>query len=170
MKKLLAILSVFVIITSCGNNHEENKTKDFPKKTIVNNANKSVNNVYGRDIQSKKIGDIRRLPGLLESEAKVEVNFTGIVKEVCQSSGCWMDIDLGNGEVVHVTFKDEAFVVPKDLAGKPVVIEGVGTKDMISVEMQKKAAIAEGKSQKEIDAITTPITEYYYEATGVLVK
>ncbi len=170
MKKLLVIISLISIIASCDNNPEEKKTKDIPKKTFVKKAVNDTKSLYGKEIQSDKIGDIRRLPGLLESAPTAEVNFTGYIKEVCQSSGCWIDIDLGNDEVVHVTFKDEAFVVPKNIAGKTVVIEGVGTKEVISVEMQKKAAKAEGLSQKEINAITEPIAEYYYEATGVLVK
>lgn len=162
MKKLLIILSIIAISTACNNNQEKAVTKQMPKTAVVKKTN-----TYGQDIKSDKIGDIHRLPALLEANNSVEVNFVGPVKEVCQASGCWLDIDLGNDEVVHVTFKDEAFVVPKDLAGSMVIIEGVGTKEIISIEMQKKAAKSEGQSQKDIDAINTPLTEYYYEATGV---
>lgn len=165
MKKLLVILSIIAITTACNSNQEKTVKKEMPKSTMEKKAN-----IYGETITSDKIGDIRRLPTMLESKNSVEAAFIGPVVEVCQASGCWLDIDLGNNEVVHVTFKDEAFVVPKNLAGSSVVIEGTGTKEIISIEMQQKAAKAEGLSQKEINAISTPVTEYYFEATGISKK
>ena len=51
-------------------------------------------------------------------------HFRGTVTEVCKAKGCWMKVALENGEETMVKFKDYGFFVPKDMAGKEVVING----------------------------------------------
>lgn len=165
MKKLLAILTIVALFTACENSQEKNASTESTETTTQNNPN-----VFGNEIIMEKVADCRRLPGLLDSTTSVEIKLIGSIADVCQASGCWLDLDMGDNQFIHVTFKDEAFVVPKDIAGKTAIIEGIGTKELISVDMQKKAAKSEGLSQKEIDAITSPITEYSIEATGVTIK
>jgi hypothetical protein len=81
-----------------------------------------------------------------------------------------MDVDMGNGEIVHVTFKDDGFLLPKNAAGKKAVIEGVAAYEEIPVNMLKHLAEDEGKSQEEIDAITEPKMEYTFVAKGVILE
>ncbi len=52
------------------------------------------------------------------------VKTEGVVSAVCQEKGCWMTLKSGD-QAVRVTFKDYGFFVPKDSAGKTVVMEGV---------------------------------------------
>lgn len=165
MKKLLAILTIVAIFTACENNQEKTTTKESVETIIQKDPN-----IFGKEITIEKVADSRRLPGLMDSVNSIQTKLIGKVANVCQSSGCWLDIELGNNQYIHVTFKDEVFVVPKDIAGKTAIIEGVGTKEIVSVDMQKKAAKNQGLSQKKIDAITDPVTEYYFEATGVTIK
>lgn len=164
MKKLIAILSIVALFAACTNNQEESKTKTTDETVVVDP------NVFGDAIIIEHVADARRLPSLMESAQQKEVKLIGQVESVCQSSGCWLDISIGNNQVVHVTFKDEAFVVPKDLAGKMVMIEGIASTEILSVDMQKKIAADEGKSQNEIDKIQNPVTEYYFEAKGLTIK
>jgi hypothetical protein len=93
------------------------------------------------------------------------------VSEVCQAKGCWMNLVDSQGateEQLFVKFKDYAFFVPKDIAGKEVLIEGVAYKEVTSVDELKHYAEDAGKSAEEIAAITEPITEKKFMATGVL--
>ncbi len=98
------------------------------------------------------------------------VKLAGTVDAVCQAKGCWMNIDLENGKTMKVTFKDYGFFVPKDLAGKQVVIEGKALKQTTSVEEQRHYAQDAGKSEEEIATINEPKEEVVFEAVGVLVS
>ncbi|HAB27740.1 MAG TPA: DUF4920 domain-containing protein, partial [Xanthomarina gelatinilytica] len=92
------------------------------------------------------------------------------VDEVCQAKGCWMKLDLGNNEQVMVKFKDYGFFMPKNIAGKEVIIDGKAYVSELSVEEQRHYAEDAGKSEEEIAAITEPKRTYSFEANGVLLK
>lgn len=124
---------------------------------------------FGEIITVDNASAATELPVLLEGKETLEVKLAGNIKSVCQMSGCWMDVDMGEGEIVHVTFKDDGFVLPKDAAGKYTVIEGVATYEEIPVKMLKHLAEDEGASQEEIDAITEPKLEYTIVAKGVII-
>ncbi len=42
---------------------------------------------------------------------------------MCRNKGCWLELKQGAASV-HVTFEGYAFFVPKDSAGRNVVLEG----------------------------------------------
>ncbi len=170
MKKLIYLLAISVILVSCGgqpeNKEDKLKVTTMPKKK----SELKENRVFGKEVSQEKAADVTRLPMLLEHSNTLDVKLIGKVSQVCQSEGCWLDMDLGNGETLHVTFKDEGFVVPKDLAGKTVLMEGRLSKEIIPVDLAKKIAKDEGKSNSEINSITSPVTEYSYIASGVVIK
>lgn len=95
------------------------------------------------------------------------VKFTATVNSVCQKKGCWMRLDLGEKET-FVKFKDYGFFMPKDIAGQEVIVEGMAFVDENSVDDLKHFALDAGKSQEEIDAITTPEKTYSFISNGVL--
>lgn len=94
----------------------------------------------------------------------------GEVEKVCQAKGCWMTLKTTSGEPIRVTFKDYAFFMPKDIAGRQIVATGVFEKKEESVEHLRHLAEDEGKPQSEIDAITSPKTTWGFLASGVLLK
>ena len=96
---------------------------------------------------------------------------TGKVKEVCQKKGCWMTLvsDQPGQPEMRVTFKDYAFFMPKDLAGKRVVVDGYAYVDETPVDVLRHYAEDAGKSKEEIEKITEPKREVSYEAFGVVV-
>ncbi len=96
------------------------------------------------------------------------VKLTGTVNAVCQKKGCWMTLDLSNGETMRVTFKDYGFFVPKDLTGE-VVIEGKALKKITPMEDLKHFAEDEGKSAEEIAQITEDEEQLVFEAIGVAI-
>lgn len=99
-----------------------------------------------------------------------QVKYTAIVEEVCQSKGCWMKLRLEDGTQAMVKFKDYAFFMPKDIAGKEVIVDGKAFVEEMSVEDQRHFAEDAGKSAEEIAAITLPKKTYSIEAAGVLIK
>lgn len=92
------------------------------------------------------------------------------INEVCQQKGCWVTLDLGNGESAKVKFKDYAFFVPKDVSGRTAVVNGWAHREEVSVDELKHHLEDAGKPQEEIDAITEPEVRYTFVADGVLIE
>jgi len=107
---------------------------------------------------------------LLKANDTLQVKFKGVVTEVCQSKGCWMKLELTNGEKAMVRFKDYGFFMPMDIAGKEVIVNGLAFVEEMSVEDQQHYAKDAGKSAAEIAQITNPKKAYGFEADGVLLK
>jgi hypothetical protein len=86
--------------------------------------------------------------------------------EVCQNKGCWMVLTEGVRSI-RVTFKDYAFFVPKDIAGKTVVVEGVLSRRLLSADEAKHYDEESGSG-----ATTTPgpREEWSLVATSVVVS
>lgn len=99
----------------------------------------------------------------------LQTQMIGEITEVCQAKGCWMKVKLDANNEVFVRFKDYGFFVPKDAAGKTVVMNGAAFFEEMSVEDQKHFAEDEGASEDEIALITTPKKTLRFEADGVLI-
>jgi len=70
----------------------------------------------------------------------------GVVEKVCQQMGCWLEIAPKSGEAgMHVTFKDEAFVVPKECSGHTARLFGT-----VRVEDGKSSFVASGVELRKI--------------------
>ncbi len=161
---LLAI-ALFVVFSSCCNQNDK-KEQEGKHEMVLTPTSLTGN--FGEEITADEAISANKLPELLEGKETVEVKLTGNVDAVCQMSGCWMDLAMDDDEIIHVTFKDDSFLLPKDAAGKTAIIEGVATYEEIPVDMLKHMAVDEGKTQEEIDAITEPKLEYTFVAKGVI--
>lgn len=107
----------------------------------------------------------------LNSVDSVNVIMKAKVSEVCQAKGCWMslvDPAQASDDELFVKFQDYAFFVPKDIAGREVLVEGVAYTEETTVDELRHYAEDAGKSAEEIAAITEPVTEKKFMATGVL--
>ena len=159
MKYLFLFILPFVFLSCDNQDHSQNK-----KNEATNDGS------YGIPMSNRETQNAFLLSELLENKNSDGIKLTGKIESVCQMSGCWIDMEIGNGKVVHITFNDEAFEVPKDIAGKTATVEGFATKEIIPVEYLKRQAKSEGKTQAEIDAITEPDIEYAFVATGVKIE
>jgi hypothetical protein len=79
-----------------------------------------------------------------------------------------VDPVASSDESLFVKFKDYAFFVPKDIAGREVLVEGVAFTEETSIEELRHYAEDAGKSEEEIAKITEPVTEKKFMASGVL--
>jgi hypothetical protein len=105
----------------------------------------------------------------LKDADTLETKFSAAVTDVCKSKGCWMKLNLKNGEEVMVKFKDYGFFVPKDIEGREVVVNGIAFVDNMSVDDQRHYAEDAGKSQEDIAQIKEPKKTFEFEADGVLI-
>jgi hypothetical protein len=165
MKKIfsLTLFSVFFIV-STGilvaqetpiKNEIETPYQSVGKFIIPDNAISA--NSMTEHYQTMKSGD------------SINTKMIAKVKEVCQAKGCWMTLNLEDGNEVLVKFKDYGFFMPKDIAGKEVIINGKAFVEEVSVDEQKHYAEDAGQTKEEIAKITEPKRTYSFEADGVLI-
>ncbi len=129
--------------------------------------------VYGEGFASGEVmtgSELLELYNGLENREAIEVQYKGIVSSVCQVKGCWMTVELANGQEARVTFKDYGFFVPVDLAGKEVVVSGMAQVDVISEEDRKHYAEDAGKSATEVRNIRGNLKSYSLVANGVIIE
>ena len=100
----------------------------------------------------------------------MNIKITGTAAAVCQVKGCWMTTDLGDGKSMRIRFKDYAFFMPKDGAGKTFYAQGVASWETTSVAQLRHYAEDAGKSKEEIEKITEPKKEITFLAEGVLLS
>lgn len=98
-----------------------------------------------------------------------EVKVKAKVVEVCEKKGCWITLELENGETAMVKMKDYGFFLPLAAKGKTVVIDGEVKLKTTSVAELKHYAEDAKKSKEEIDAITEPKKEIRVMAKGITV-
>jgi len=166
MKGFNILLVIFILFSSCK---EQNKQEPVKEEPIIS-ANYST---FGAEFSSEDASSSALLYKeftTLASTDTLQTTFRGTVTEVCKAKGCWMKIALENGEETMVTFKDYGFFVPKDIAGKEVVVSGAAFIDEMSVEDQQHFAEDGGESAEAIAKITEPKITYSVIADGVILE
>ena len=126
---------------------------------------------FGKEITAENPVDLPSVVAKLQTQDSIRTKFTAKVESVCQVKGCWMNlvpITAGDQEI-FVKFKDYAYFMPLDIAGKNVILEGVAYKEVTPVDELKHYAEDEGLSQEEIDKITEPKEELKFMADGVII-
>lgn len=161
------ILVVFlVLISSC-------KGQETKQEVVVKAQNAKELASFGdkilADASISSLKMMQMYDGMAVADT-LQTKFTAVVKEVCQAKGCWMKVELDGGEEAMVKFKDYGFFMPKDIAGKEVIVNGFAFVEEMSVEDQKHYAEDGGKSEEEIAKITQPKKTFGFEADGVLLK
>jgi hypothetical protein len=103
----------------------------------------------------------------------VNDQFEGQVKakvvEVCKAEGCWIKVQKADGSSMMVRARNHAFLMPENIVGKTVLIEGSATVKEVSEEMRKHYAEDAGKSKKEIAQIKGAEKDVQFAASGVKV-
>ena len=166
MNKVLSILMVLALTYSCKGQTNTNAAEG-------SETNKADYISVGMQIDDKDVSSVSQMAARyqsLKAGDTLNLKMTAKVDEVCQMKGCWMTLNLEDGNQVRVTFKDYGFFVPKDIAGKEVIVNGKAFVEETSVKDQKHFAEDAGKSPEEIAAITAPKLTYSFEADGVLIK
>ncbi len=167
MRKIASILALSLIFIACKNEKSNNETE------ILAEANPVSYNSFGAEITSENTlsaAEALEKFNSLKPGDTLDLKFTSKINSVCKKKGCWMILELPEGEDVRVTFKDYGFFVPKESENTEVIVEGEAFINEISVEDQKHYAEDEGKSEAEIAAITSPEITKAFIAKGVLLK
>lgn len=129
-----------------------------------------VEGKYGAELEDGfELTNLTEMVQNVEANGNTEAMIQGEIKEVCTKKGCWLSMELPNGESMRVTFKDYGFFVPTNSQGYPVILKGEAILTETDVETLRHYAEDQGKSQEEIEAITEPKREITFEAVGAII-
>ena len=162
---LTSPLSLLLSFFACKN--DKNTVSESAEDTSNEIAYKS----FGMEIDSDNAitaASMAEQYKTLKAGDSMDSKMMAKVDEVCQVKGCWMKLDLENGEQVMVKFKDYGFFMPKNIAGHEVIINGKAFVNEVPVNELRHYAEDAGKSDEEIAAITESKKTYSFEADGVL--
>jgi hypothetical protein len=120
---------------------------------------------FGAPVGSSPALPLDALFGKPEKFSGKTVIVEGTVSEVCQNKGCWMTMQH-DGKEMRVRFKDYAFFVPKDSAGKHARIEGVFKVENVPAAEARHYLEDAGKKE-EAAKITEPVPSLTFMASGV---
>lgn len=136
--------------------------------TATNKEVKGQN--FGSNITADGAVNYTDLLTQIQGKDSVEAKVVGTVDAVCQMKGCWMNIaaeKAGQPEMM-VQFKDYGFFVPKNIAGRKVIMQGFAYRSVTPVDELRHYAEDAGKTKEEIEKITQPKEELKFLASGVL--
>ena len=95
---------------------------------------------FGAKVTAKTPVDIAALVQAPEKFKGKVVRLEGVVKDVCQGRGCWIEVADDKGVSFLARSLDEKVLVPKDCKGRRVVVQGKVT----TLPSKVKAEKAEG--------------------------
>ncbi len=156
-----------MLCTACQNQKNSQAVDSITTDSI---ATDSIPGNYGASLDQTGIVSPAEMLMTVEKEGDFEGKITGEIKEVCTKKGCWITMDLPNGETMRVTFKDYGFFVPTTSKGYPVILEGIAVLTETDVETLRHYAEDEGKSKEEVEKITEPKREITFEAVAVVIQ
>ena len=124
---------------------------------------------FGEEVKPGDVKPAAKMEAAMGDKKTVDMKIEGKVVDVCKKKGCWMTLQMPNGDPMRVTFKDYAFFMPMDIVGKNVVLDGIAKKQTISVETLRHYAEDAKKTPEEVAKITDPKKELAFEAKGVVI-
>lgn len=90
----------------------------------------------------------------------------GEITKVCTTKGCWMATAIDTANNLFVDY-DYEFLLPTNSQGQQMVMTGFAYWDSTSVAQLRHYAEDRGATEEEIAAITEPVGEVKFKATGV---
>lgn len=145
------------ILLSLSINAQDKEKVQAAKGVIYGQVGEEKSAVAVDDLQNK----------LLDNAYAGQIK--GRVAEVCKAEGCWIRLQKADGNTMMVRAKDHAFLMPENIVGKTVLVEGNATVKETSEEMRKHYAEDAGKSKEEIAKIKGPEKSVEFAAKGVKV-
>ncbi len=158
----LFLIGLVALLAACGGQETG--------EVVTDEATGETYEYRGDKIDDQNIMNAADFKAQREGKKELTTKLSGKVTSVCKKKGCWMKIDMGDGEPIRVTFKDYGFFMPLDCEETDVIVDGFAYLDTTSVEMLQHFAEDAGKSEEEIAAITEPELNWAFEAHGVILK
>lgn len=180
MKKHLLLMTIgaLAFATSCAPTAEKETANEETTETeeVAEESNEEeVTYPYAAGAEFNASSAITPTELLTQLEGfdgdSLEVTLATSINECCKKKGCWMSLDMGEGnEEMFVRFKDYEFFVPLNAAGHETTVQGVVYRDTITVAQLQHYAEDAGASADSIASITEPEVKLAFQANGVMVQ
>ena len=152
MKKIFFSAFLFIAIAATAQDKEKVPAAKGVVYGEVSNQEKSI---AAEELQNKLVNN--------QYEGQIKAK----VVEVCKAEGCWIKVARKDGSPMMVRAKDHKFLMPENIVGKTVLIEGAATVKETTEEMRKHYAEDAGKSKEEIAKIKGSEKDVQFAAKGV---
>ncbi|MDB2606525.1 DUF4920 domain-containing protein [Zobellia sp.] len=162
MRVFSNLLAIIMVVLVCRGQETGTVTFDGVNYKIIGSNLKADNALTNLEMTEKF--------NALNVKDTLQTKFKAKVTDVCKVKGCWMKLQLQDGQEAMVRFKDYAFFMPSDITGKQVVVNGYAYVEAMGMEDQKHYAKDSGASESEILKIMEPKKTFGFEADGVLVE
>lgn len=124
--------------------------------------------VYGQKPDTLTVMGANKVEAFMGKKTRIITAIEGKVIRVTKAKGGWFEMDAGNGKIIAAHFKDYNVTLPKELAGRTVIIDGVAQKLFIADDLQHLAGdTVTGKKQHQVK--TNPKRKVTFEVKGLLV-
>ena len=154
MKK---IVFSFLVLLAIGANAQDKEKVQAAKGVVFGVVAEDAKPISPDEIKAKLVDD------------KFEGQIKAKVIEVCKAEGCWIKVERKDGTSMMVRAKDHKFLMPENIVGKMVLIDGNATVKEVSEDMRKHYAEDAGKSKEEIAKIKGSEKDVQFAAKGVKV-
>jgi hypothetical protein len=154
MKKLLFSA---LILLAVGASAQDKEKVQAAKGVVYGTVSEEGKPISPDEIKAKLVND--------QFEGQVKAKVT----DVCKAEGCWIKVQRADGTSMMVRAKNHGFLVPENIVGKTVLIEGSATVKETTEEMRKHYAEDAGKSKDEIAKIKGSEKDVQFAAKGVKV-
>lgn len=85
---------------------------------------------FGAVVTERRSVNLAKLGRKPASFTGKTLRIEGVVKDVCQGQGCWVQVQGAKGATFMAKSLDESVLLPKDCAGRRIVVQGVVTRLM----------------------------------------
>ena len=146
-----------LLLLAVGASAQDKEKVQAAKGVVYGEVSADEKAVAAEDVKTKLVND------QFEGQVKAKV------VEVCKAEGCWIKVERKDGTPMMVRAKNHAFLMPENIVGKTVIIEGNATVKETTEEMRRHYAEDAGKSKEEIAKIKGSEKDVQFAAKGVKV-
>jgi hypothetical protein len=124
--------------------------------------------VFGQKPDTIALMQASRLETFMGKKTRITTSITGKVIQVTLEKGGWFEIDAGNNRVIAAHFTNAGIDLPRQIAGRTVIISGIAAKQFIADDLQHMAGdTVTGKKQHKVN--TSPNRRISFEVNGLMI-
>jgi len=124
--------------------------------------------VFGEKPDTAALMQASKLETFMGKKTRVTTAITGKVIKVAKEKGGWFELNAGNNRVIDAHFSNAGISLPKQLAGRTVIISGIAAKQFIANDLQHMAGdTVNGKKQHKVNANSD--RKISFEVKGLMV-
>ena len=124
--------------------------------------------IFGEKPDTITLMPASKLETFMGNKTRITTAISGKVIKVIKEKGGWFEMDAGNKRVIAAHFTNAGINLPRQVAGRTVIISGIAAKQFIADDQQHMAGdTVNGKKQHKIN--TSPYRRISFEVKGLMI-